>query len=556
MDGVPWRTAAAIAAITGVVFSGTLGADFVYDARMQILTDPFLHDPANWFDVLTFRVLARDVLDFNRPVHLASLMLDAAAWGRNPFGYHLTSVLLHAANAVLLWLVIRALLTGRGRLPPPAAPGSAQRLPGGREEPPRPPADGDPRSFAAGIAAAEAALIFALHPVVVEAVCEPTFREDLLVATFTLAALLIAQGHAAATAGVDPVRAAACTGACLLAIGSKETGIAAPGLLAAWWWLFRRGEPGGFWAAVILAAKLVVLGFLAARFLLEPATSVVFETKPGHPGGSLAAALQIQPRILALYAQIVLVPVNLCAAYDGASISHLPTWAAVAVLTALVLAAGFAIRHDRRLAFAAAAIVLPILPVSNVVPIYHPAADRYLYLPMAGVGMAAACLLDAPWWKPAAAAGRSGRDVAAMVGLATIVALAPACVARQRVWSGSVALWQDTVGKNPTSSLAATGLAEALLEAGRLTEAEASIRRAILLAGEARGDQFATLALVLDGQGRAGEAAEALRHALAADPRLADPSARVTALAMERPTAEALDDLVRRVRGAGDVPPR
>ena len=105
--GASVRQAAILVAITLVVFSATLSADFVYDARLQILTDPFLHDPGNWLDVLTFRVLGRDVLDFNRPVHLASLMLDAAVWGREPFGYHLTSILLHAANVVLLWLLVR-----------------------------------------------------------------------------------------------------------------------------------------------------------------------------------------------------------------------------------------------------------------------------------------------------------------------------------------------------------------------------------------------------------------------------------------------------------------
>jgi pyruvate carboxylase len=37
-------------------------------------------------------------------------------------------------------------------------------------------------------------MFFAVHPVVVEAVCEPTVREDLLVAAFTLAAFVIAAG--------------------------------------------------------------------------------------------------------------------------------------------------------------------------------------------------------------------------------------------------------------------------------------------------------------------------------------------------------------------------
>jgi tetratricopeptide (TPR) repeat protein len=520
-------TAAAIAGTTLLVFLGTLRSDFVYDARMQILTDPFLHDPRNWWDVISFRVLARDVLDFNRPVHLASLMLDAAVWGRQPFGYHLTSVLLHAGNAVLAWLVIRALLATSG--PAPLRPGRRQ------------------------FAAAFGALVFALHPLVTEAVCEPTFREDLLVAGFTLAAILIAQGRPPGSPGLDPGRAAACVAACLLAIGSKESGIAAPALVAAWWWLFRRTDSGSFWGVAICGAKLVVIAFLSARFLLETSPSAIFESKPVPLGGSIATAMLIQPRILALYAQQVLLPVNLSADYGGASIAHLPLGLAVAILAAIAVAAGIAIRRDRRAAFAAATIALPLLSVCNLVPIYNPAADRYLYLPMAGVGMAAACLFDA---LRAGSGTRKSRPDSGMVAAAILLAtLAVACVLRQQVWSGSLPLWRDTAAKNPGSSTAAAGLAEALLEAGRPAEAEPWIRRAIALEGHASGDRIVTLALVLDGQGRTAEACAAAERALETDPRLANPSTRVVAITMERPVAEAFADLLRHAGlSASDAP--
>ena len=72
----PWQQAALLAGITFAAFSATLSADFVYDARMQILSGDFIHEWRNWPAVLTGRVLGMDVLDFNRPVHVASLMLD------------------------------------------------------------------------------------------------------------------------------------------------------------------------------------------------------------------------------------------------------------------------------------------------------------------------------------------------------------------------------------------------------------------------------------------------------------------------------------------------
>ena len=87
---------------------------------------------------------------------------------------------------------------------------------------------------------------------------------------------------------------------------------------------------------------------------------------------------------------------------------------------------------------------------------------------------------------------------------------------------------------------AASGLGEALREAGRLPEAERAIREAIRLSDGKRGDAWATLALILDAQGRTADADAALDRAIEVDPKLADPEARVAALAMERSHADEL----------------
>jgi hypothetical protein len=511
----PWHEAALLVAATFAIFSPTLSAGFVYDARLQILTDPFLHDPWNWWHVLTGGTLSMDVLDFNRPVNLASLMLDATIWGREPFGYHLASVAMHAANVVLVWGVLRGLSHG---------------MKGG---------------LAGTAAAVLPPLIFAVHPVVTEAVCEPTFREDLLVAFFTLSGLLLAMGHRSAD-GHDGWRAAGCVACSLLAIGSKESGIAAPAAITVYWLLFRRGEPGWFWPVAIGGAKLVVVSFLAARFLLEPSPSMIFESRPGYPGGSLGAAMLIEPRILALYTQLLVMPMNLCADYGLHSVSHLPLPVAIAVVVGVVAAGVFAVWRDRRMALAATLVVVPLLPVLNLVPMYRAAADRYLYLPTAGVAMAVGLLLDGRWLTSRPAT----RDRLLVGLLAAVVLLGLGCTERQKVWANPLALWSDTFRKNPVAFTAASGLAEALRETGRLPEAEQAARRAIQLVDGKRGDAWATLALILDGQGRTKEAFEALDKAVEIDPRLDDPEGRVRALAMERPYADDLIALLARRKAA------
>jgi tetratricopeptide (TPR) repeat protein len=511
-----------LAAITLAVFWPTLSAEFVYDARLQIVTGDFIHDPWNWLPVLSFGVLGMDVLDFNRPVHLASLMLDAAIWGREPFGYHLTSVLLHVVNVVMVWGVIwqaGSLPHRVGSLPHrvgslPHRVGSLPHL---------------------------AAVLFAVHPVVTEAVCEPTFREDLLATAFSLGALLLAMQHDAAR-GSDRWRAIAIAACCLLAVGSKESGYAAPLLVAIYWWLCRRDEPAGFWKAAIGGGLAATAAFLAARFLLEPAQSAIFEAKPQYPGGSLAAAMAIEPRILALYAQLIALPVNLCADYGLYSVRHLPLPVALAIVAGFAASAFFAIRADRRMLLPVAMIVLPLLPVANIIPIYRAAADRYLYFPMAGIALAIGLFLDSAWL----VARPRLREVATIAGMAAAVLLGMACIERQKVWAKPLALWEDTFRKNPVAYTAASGLAESLREAGRLPEAERAAREAIRLSEEKRGEAWATLGLILDGQGREAEALEAVGRALEAEPKLADPEGRVRVLAMERGYAEEWGRLLKR----------
>jgi len=62
-----WVLALAIAIAAWLLYSPTITADFVWDARAKVLMSDFILDPSNLPDVLTGRVLTRDVLDNNRP---------------------------------------------------------------------------------------------------------------------------------------------------------------------------------------------------------------------------------------------------------------------------------------------------------------------------------------------------------------------------------------------------------------------------------------------------------------------------------------------------------
>src|SRR5256885_3578833 len=98
------------------------------------------------------------------PLTWMTLGLDYLLWGMNPVGYHLTSLLLHAANAVVFFFLVRRLLTLA--LPSPSE-----------------------RGHALAVSAAFAALVFAIHPLRVESVAWATERRDVLSRLFFLFAV-------------------------------------------------------------------------------------------------------------------------------------------------------------------------------------------------------------------------------------------------------------------------------------------------------------------------------------------------------------------------------
>ena len=156
-----------IAAAAAVLYIPILSADFVYDDISQILTDNYIHKPAHFAEVLSLSVMRKDILDNNRPIMVLSLMLDSLLWGRNPFGYHLTNLLLHSLNSAMMFLLIYGVLS---RL-------FAQNN----------------KNIGALRAAVIGAIIFAIHPINSEAVCVVTYREDLLAVFFVLLMLIFAE---------------------------------------------------------------------------------------------------------------------------------------------------------------------------------------------------------------------------------------------------------------------------------------------------------------------------------------------------------------------------
>jgi len=94
-------------------YNGALGGDFVWDDEYIVVRNPLVRAP-----LLSFEVFRQDIINsgfvdtiYYRPVQILSYALDHRIWGTRPFGFHLTGILLHFLNGLLV-LVLTRKLTG------------------------------------------------------------------------------------------------------------------------------------------------------------------------------------------------------------------------------------------------------------------------------------------------------------------------------------------------------------------------------------------------------------------------------------------------------------
>ncbi|HXI83801.1 MAG TPA: tetratricopeptide repeat protein [Verrucomicrobiae bacterium] len=284
------------------------------------------------------------------PLTWLSFAIDYQIWGRDPFGYHLTNLLLHLANTLLVLVFVREILRDRFKY--------------------------------ATAAALLTAVFFGVHPLRVESVAWATERKDVLFAFFYLCALIAYWRWL----GTQKARTYwTCFGLFVASTLSKSTAVTFPlVLLVIDYWLARRkawGEKVPFFAV-----SLVI-------------TAITFMAQAGGTGETVAT-----PAIIPLWARPGLAgycslfyvkkffwPAHLSAVYPSfdemgwtpfISLGYL---AALAAVTAMVVIAR---RRWPALLPAWLFYLVTLSPTIGLIPVgIHIVADRFSYLPLIGLAL-------------------------------------------------------------------------------------------------------------------------------------------------------------------------
>ncbi|OHB51638.1 MAG: hypothetical protein A2Y12_01990 [Planctomycetes bacterium GWF2_42_9] len=448
-----------------ILYVPILSAEFVYDDIDQIQVDSYIHTPANLVDVITLKSMTMDNIDNNRPVMQLSLMIDSLLYGKSPVGYHLTNLILHALCSTLVFIVLYKLL---GRLNNEAV--NVNRL----------------------WASLAASLIFAVHPINSEAVCVVTFREDLLSTFFILISLILAEHFPTTSKFKNVLLTVGIFVSVFAASGAKEVGVAAPFYLLIYWFVFRKAEQWRLWIKPIAAGVAAAGLFLFLRFTIIPKESVIFFEKAERLGGTILGTLSIQPRIWLFQLLEIFWPPLVCADVTGYSIRFITLAFAVLALIAIVFAVIFIGRRNSAFAAGVLFYVLAILPVSNFMVIFRPAADRYLYLPMFGVCLAFAALIYKIKFQK-----KLFKIMAFSFAGIVILYLSIFTLEREFVWQNSISLWHDTIKKNSCSYTGHSNYAFALFKKGQYEKAIPFLARASYINPKS-ADPIAALSIAFD----------------------------------------------------------
>jgi Tfp pilus assembly protein PilF len=476
-----------LAAITFLAYWPSLQSDFVYDAHKEILEEGFITSPANLPAVLSLKVLGMNLMLGDRPGQLLYLMLNAAIWGREPWGYHLCSNLLHAVNAALLFVFLRRLITAE-------ITGLAKNA-----------------VRKAQLAAVAVTLIFALHPISVETVANISYSSDLLITFFTLLALIAATAFRTENLRVAMITGGLGTLCALAAVTCKESGMAAAFLLIVYWFLFRRGEAKGPWLLFLGAATALTAIFLAARFLFATPS----QDHLSYLGGSFSQVFLIQPCLWVFMMGKLLWPAQLSADYTLADISLLSTPVALMILIVVILLQAWLAAKSRLGTFGVAVYWLGLVTVSNFIPLNRILADRFYYLPLAGIAMQLLALLLLTL------NARRGFWLALVPCFSAILPLTLLTLNRQSAFANDFFLWSDTLRASPHSERAHLGLGWVFFQRQQADEAIGEFEKTLEI-NPSCAEAYYNIGNVLAQKGQADEAMAQYQKALEITPNLAD----------------------------------
>jgi Flp pilus assembly protein TadD len=342
-----------LALIVSIVFSGSLKNDFVWDDKFLVLDNDYIKSWSHLPKIFISHLYASTGIESNyyRPMQVISYLFDYSIWGLRPYGYHLSSLLLHILNTALVYAILVAVLSSQGL-------------------------------------AFWAAAFFATAPAISGITYYIAARADLLMALCLFASLLLFIKY---IKNNNPFIYATSISFFILSLLSREAAVVLPALLILE--LHRIKPRGEVWNRKTLFVLLPYLVVLAV-YIVSRLTFLNFsQAGEGLPGSSYIAAMPLWRRLLTdfriipKYIRLFLLPHDLHMEWyiePARIIFQIDILLSVifsAVLSFLIYKAS---KYENLILYGAIWFLLNLTPVLNIYPISVFFGDGWLYVPSVG----------------------------------------------------------------------------------------------------------------------------------------------------------------------------
>lgn len=406
-------SAAAVFVVTLLVYLPSVKNGFVlWDDQDYVYENPYIRTLGPMF--LRW-VLGAVVVANWHPLTMLSHAVDYALWGLNPAGHHLTAIVIHSLNTVLVFAVSLRLLRGRKE---------------------------------AGLAALVAAFLFGLHPMHVESVTWVSERKDVLCAFFFLLSVLAYIEYAAGKPERRVMYYSASAFSFLLALLSKPMAISLPAVLLIidYCPLERLRGLNEARRAVVEKIPFYILSLVSAAVTMwaQKKGGAIVSVEQYPFAQRLAGAFNSY----VFYLYKTLLPVNLSPLYplDTAAPGGL-TVAAVLVFAAVSAYSVYSIKKRKIVPAVWLYYLITLFPVIGVIQVgKQAAADRYMYLPSIAPFILAGVLFSLLIGR----IGKRASYAATAAGVVVLLILSALTVRQEAVWKDSITLWTYEIAAYPT----------------------------------------------------------------------------------------------------------
>jgi len=456
-DGKPFRLAGLcclILVFVAILYFNSLGNQFTNWDDAMIYQNPSIRN-LEWQGLRKIFTLERG--NTYQPIRILSYAIDYRIWRLNPLGYHITNISFYILTCLMVFFTLRLLSMGLRKDAPPNSHGRV---------------------------AAFGALLFAAHPVHVEAVTWLAARKEVLQGFFFFSAFYLYLKGRYTEGRKRLLWLALVFLSFLFAVLSKPSSVVFPGVILIYELTSRREGLKRFlrnhW--VFLISSLVISGVFT--FILFKVMVQAGGIKP-YRGAGIASNALVCLYVFLENIKLLVLTINYSAAYSF-SVSMLVFCLKNVVLiliTVSLFAVGFlSLWRTKVIFFSLFFFLITLLPYLNIIPISTLKADRYVFIASFSYAFILGVVFDHLYvFRHKRFSEGFFKLLCTTLFIFLLVGYSLITIRQNAIWENSYTLWSDAVEKNPNSNTANALMGVVYLEIGMDRDAVKYLEKAVQL---------------------------------------------------------------------------